>query len=46
LRKMKEMITEAGGNVFDCRKFDCAYLNHPIELGVMLAYGKNYMVRG
>ena len=46
LEKMKEMITESGGDVFDYRKFDCAYLNHPIELGVVLAHGKNYLVRG
>lgn len=39
LAKMKKLIEEGGGKVLIYRKFDCAYLNHPIELGVMIGEG-------
>lgn len=44
--KLVELFEECGGSPIKYREFDCAWLNSPIKLGVIIGHGKSCLVCG
>lgn len=42
--KLIKLFEECGGTPIKYREFDCAWLNNPIKLGVVIGYGKGNLV--